>query len=576
MATAADLRSLEEACPWLEEGFQADLELLAGGTAAAARMHAADLRVIARLASRVPRCAFDETGATPWTSFRREVAVARKVSDRAAARVIRSALRLTGVLPQAMALLEAGVLTASRADVLVAELEVVGDDVAGQVDAELCPAIVLLPPWKIEQEVRKAVLRLDPEAAAARVATKNAGRGVELHPDVDDQATVSMYGPAVPLVRWYATLDERARALKAAGDPRTLDALRFDLATSSYPCATHTPTDPTATSNDGAEGEAAHEPADEAAASSAAVDDQGDPAGESTLHPEPEPEPAPDLAAGPAGEPAPAAAPAAAGLRPSFVEPAPADCRRTRPVQARMVVPVETGLGLSNEPAWLDGYGWISATTCRLLLVDAELRQACARAGTGELVDLADRELRPPPTPTGLRNSLLGMVLNDVELSDVGWRTEPQHDPTDLLREFVTLRDRSCDGPTGARVPARRAQLDHDDPWPAGPTAAWNLAARGARTHQLKHYGWTPLRTSTGTTWISPTGQTVEVPRHTDPPPGIDPDLDGQPPELPDPDELAHLDQTQLTPPTDHPPPLPRDRDSTDWTWLGHDEPPPF
>jgi hypothetical protein len=114
MASLADLRSIEEACPWLEDEFQADLELLAGGTAAASRMHAADLRVIARLAARVPRCPFDETGATPWTSFRREVAVARKVSDRAAAQVIRCALRLTSVLPQAMELLESGVLTASR------------------------------------------------------------------------------------------------------------------------------------------------------------------------------------------------------------------------------------------------------------------------------------------------------------------------------------------------------------------------------------------------------------------------------------------------------------------------------
>ena len=141
MATAADLRSLEEACPWLEEDFRADLALLAEGTAAAARTYAADLRVIARLAERVPRCAFDESGATPWTSFRREVAVARRVTDRAAAQVIRCALRLTAVLPHAMALLESGVLTPGRAEVLVAELEVVGDEVAAQVDAELAEVI---------------------------------------------------------------------------------------------------------------------------------------------------------------------------------------------------------------------------------------------------------------------------------------------------------------------------------------------------------------------------------------------------------------------------------------------------
>ena len=559
MSAALDLRDLEAACPWLEEGFRADLELLAGGTAAAARMYAADLRVVARLAARVPRCPFYETGATPWTSFRREVALARKVSDREAARVIRCALRLTSVLPKALGLLATGVLTVSRANAFVTELEVVSDEVATQVDAELAEAITVLPTWRIEEHVRKAVQRLDPDAAAQRVAEKNAARGVELHPDVDDQASVSLSGPAVPLVRWFSTLTDRARALKAAGDPRTLDALRFDLATSSYPCDTHPPADPV-------DVDSSDDPTDVAAGQAA-----GSAAGETTGG-----APAPS---GPSVEPAAAPAPtAAAGRRLSSVEPAPTDCRRGRPVQAHIVVPVETALGLSNEPAWLEGYGWISAPTCRTLLVDAELRRVCARAGTGEVVDVASQDVRPPPTPTGLRESLLGMVLGDVELSDVGWRVEPQHDPSDRLRDYVTLRDRACDGPTGARVPASRAELDHDDPWPAGPTAAWNLAARGARTHGLKHYGWTPLRTSTGTLWISPAGQTVETPRHINPSPGLDPDPAGAPPDLPDPDELALLDQLQLTAPTDQPPFLPGacGRDRTDWTWLGAEDPPPF
>ncbi len=111
---------------------------------------------------------------------------------------------------------------------------------------------MLLPTWRIEDEVRKAALRLDPDSAAQRTAAKNAGRGVELHPTHDDQAWVGLSGPAVPLTRWYTTLDAKARALKAAGDPRTLDALRFDLATSTYPCDTHSPADPTAPAADSA------------------------------------------------------------------------------------------------------------------------------------------------------------------------------------------------------------------------------------------------------------------------------------------------------------------------------------
>lgn len=120
----------------------------------------------------------------------------------------------------------------------------------------------------------------------------------------------------------------------------------------------------------------------------------------------------------------------------------------------------------------------------------------------------------------------------------------------------MTLRDRACDGPTGNRVPATRSQLDHEEPYPTGPTAAWNLAARSARTHQLKHHGWTPVRTPSSTVWFSPAGQVVEVPRHVGPPPGVDRDLHDRPRALPDPHHLAATDRMQLTaPPDDDAPP---------------------
>ena len=69
--------------------------MLSGSVAEQARRFAADMVVLAELTAMVPRCPFDESGATPWTSFRREVAVARKVSDRTAAADIRAAVALT-------------------------------------------------------------------------------------------------------------------------------------------------------------------------------------------------------------------------------------------------------------------------------------------------------------------------------------------------------------------------------------------------------------------------------------------------------------------------------------------------
>ncbi len=557
MAKAADVRALEDDCPWERADFRADLGVLVGSVQAAARQYAADVRVLARLVAQVPHCLADEVGATPWTSLRREVAVARRCTDRAAAADIRAAVRLTTALPRSLALLEAGTMTASQAKAVVAELDPHDDTTACAVDAELADHLATLPAWRVQQEVRRAVLRLDPDAAGQRAAVKTASRGVAFTPDVDDQASICLFGPAVPLTRWYTTVDTQARGLKQSGDPRTLNALRFDLATSTYPCITHPPADPTqpagrAANRDGVDGVDGLEASDGLDGGHPARTDDA----AAAAHSQDEP--------------------GRAGLRPGFVEAASSDCRRGRPVQATIVIPVETALGLSNEPGWLDGYGFFSAQASRLLLVDAELRQACAQSGTGQLITLADRVMRPPPTPAGVRDALTGMVLGPLEVGDVASRVEPQHDPSAALRAFVTLRDRGDDGPTGTRTPAHRSQLDHDQPWPDGPTAAWNLVARATRTHQLKHYGWTPLRHPTGTTWISPAGQTIDVPTFTSPPPGIDHDPspgDGTgTPSLPDPEELAAVDEQQLTAPTadDLPPWLPTAErlQPTDWTWL--------
>jgi hypothetical protein len=318
--------------------------------------------------------------------------------------------------------------------------------------------------------------------------------------------------------------------------------LRFDLATSTFPCLTHPPADPSAPP--ALFGQAHPTRTSAPAAADAADDAVGD-----------------DAAA--------AWSAAAAGLRLSGVEAASTDCRMTRPVQVTVTVPVETALGLSNEPGWLDGYGWIDAPATRLLLPDAQLRQVSIDGRTGQVVDVAARDVRPPPTPTGVREALLAMTTEPTVMTDTAWRTERDHDPSQPLRDFTAVRDRSCDGPTQPRTPASRCDLDHDRAFPHGPTAAWNLVSRSRRAHQLKHAGWHPVRTETGTTWTSPTGQVVRVPAHRRPAPGIDVDLTGRPVRLPDPDRLHAVDTDQHTPVTDHHPLVPPQQPR-------HDEPPPF
>ncbi len=477
--------------PFDRAEFRSDLELLGASVRADWQRWAEQAIVIARLAAQVPAERGLAGPSTPWKSFIREVAVARRCSDQGAAKEIFLAVALVQSHPRTLALLQDGLLPAYNARVLIEESAGCDPHVIAAVEAELPERACRLTPSRIRDAVRTIELRHDADAAAARSAKAAASRDVRLHPGRDDQASLVLTGPALPLVLFYEAVTTAARAARAAGDPRAIDALRFDLALD------------------------------------LGVDDPGSAA--TTVQP------------------------AAPESRPAWL----GDRRRVRPVQVLIHLPVTTALGLDNEPGWLPGYGWISAPQCRQWLTSAELRQVCV-GPDGFVLDSADRVVRPVPTPQGVREEVLAMVADPGQITEKTWRTEPRHDPSDALSSFIDLRDLYCDGPTGTRVPAARCHHDHEDPYPAGPTAAWNLRARADRTHQLKHNGWTPLRTATATLWCSPAGQLVEVPHHTGPPPDLDAEA-----RLPDPDKVAEIDAELLRipgpgdePPWDTPPPF--------------------
>jgi hypothetical protein len=98
---------------------------------------------------------------------------------------------------------------------------------------------------------------------------------------------------------------------------------------------------------------------------------------------------------------------------------------------------------------------------------------------------------------------------------------EPRHDPSAALARAVRLRDPHCDG-LGCSQPAGRCELDHQIPWPQGPTSFGNLRPRSARCHHAKHAGWTVTSDPDGTShWTSPLGRTYSVPTRDRPPPAL-------------------------------------------------------
>jgi hypothetical protein len=72
------------------------------------------------------------------------------------------------------------------------------------------------------------------------------------------------------------------------------------------------------------------------------------------------------------------------------------------------------------------------------------------------------------------------------------------------------MRDRHCRFP-GCTIPAGRCDVDHNLPWPHGPTCECNLCALCRHHHRLKTHGrWRITNHGNGSlTWTTPTGRTI-------------------------------------------------------------------
>jgi Domain of unknown function (DUF222) len=164
----------------------------------------------------------------------------------------------------------------------------------------------------------------------------------------------------------------------------------------------------------------------------------------------------------------------------------------------QVTVAASTLLGLDDQPAELAGHGPIPSGVARQIAADptGTWRHILTDPATGTVLDVGHRSYRPPRP----------------------------------LARYVIARDATCRFP-GCRQPARRCDLDHVEPWPAGPTAASNVISLCRHHHRLKHAGrWHVSASHGGTvTWTSPTGRryTTKPPPIADPTPGERP-----PPEL--------------------------------------------
>ncbi len=151
-------------------------------------------------------------------------------------------------------------------------------------------------------------------------------------------------------------------------------------------------------------------------------------------------------------------------------------------VELQVTVPFTTLAGLDERAGELAGYGPVPADMVRRLAGDATWRRLLTDPASGAVLDYGLTRYRPPAH----------------------------------LASYVRTRYPRCTFP-GCRTPARRADLDHDEPHNpgagTGPTSEANLDPKCRRHHRLKQMpGWSVHHAADGTiTWRTPNGRHYHV-----------------------------------------------------------------
>lgn len=144
-----------------------------------------------------------------------------------------------------------------------------------------------------------------------------------------------------------------------------------------------------------------------------------------------------------------------------------------------LLVPFTTAVGLTDAPCELVGHGWVTAEHARQIMLndDSTWRRLVVDADTGAALHLETRAYRP----------------------------------TAAMRAQVEAVDGTCRAP-GCTVPSARCDLDHDIPWPHGPTEDDNLTSKHRAHHNLHTHGhWSVHREGDRVRWRTKAGRVYDT-----------------------------------------------------------------
>ncbi len=347
------------------------------------------------------------------------------------------AIELSTDLPDTLIALEDGRIDADKARLIADRTRCLATtEQRREVELRILPITQRQTRARLDRALRREVIAVDPQAAEQRrragVQDRHVSRPEAAEPGGGDgMAVMSLYGPSDDLAALYTAIDAAARRARDQGDQRTLDQLRSDTLTDlgwtglnlgHLGCCASTCGAPAGSDGD-------------------ATDNAG----------------TPERGVVKLGQ------------------------RHGRAAAVNVTVAASTLFGTDDEPAWLDGFGPITAEAARRIGGEGPWRRLLTDPATNELLEYGRTTYAPPAH----------------------------------LAAFVAARDRSCRLPTCER-PASEAEIDHKQPYnDGGTTGAGNTWA----LHKGHHFGRTHhgygIETDTdgATWWITPAGRRYSVDR---------------------------------------------------------------
>jgi hypothetical protein len=165
----------------------------------------------------------------PYLLAAQELASATSVAYVTARAQVDLVDRISHCMPESWEALDRGDLSLAHVKALHRATTDCTPQVAEAVETAVIPQAVARgwTPSEVARAARKLIITLDPEGAAEREEAAKDRSDVDFYPGEDGMASVNAYGPA-PLTRELVDIvDERAAAMKRAGDDRPVGVRRF-------------------------------------------------------------------------------------------------------------------------------------------------------------------------------------------------------------------------------------------------------------------------------------------------------------------------------------------------------------